>query len=68
MDSWKLIVEEAERNINRNLPEIVRTRMQYKVGYNQNTGVNLILLGRERQESILKKDSFYRMREFTPWI
>lgn len=26
MDSWKLIVEEAERNINRNLPEIIKIR------------------------------------------
>lgn len=29
MDSWQLIAEEAERNVNRNSPEITQVRMQH---------------------------------------
>lgn len=31
LNSWQLIIEETEGNININSPEIIRGRMQYKM-------------------------------------
>lgn len=65
MDSWQLIVEEAEWNVDGDSPEIIQAKMQYKVKHNQkkNKSGKLILLERERRESVLKYELEFLQNE-----